>query len=419
MSTKFDKSIIAAFAVEGKTVADMADELKVDFYELSKFYISCFADDKHAFPLRLLVTKSWLEEELKNKNISQICQETGTSFSVINRLVKIYGIKKKPLLKDILTADVLYSLFVDQQLSDKEISKRYKCSIDTLKKLRAKYNISYESRTKKLPVPSLEYFKRLYIEYGFSRSQMMKLLGYSVVQFNKLLNQYGKQDKELKTKRPYHAFQKIIELLLVKVNSAVLYEHLETHTLAQVAEMYEIIPPAILDVETFSQEWLQIILGKMSVEQIIREYHIGRSFLDSMMKESKLKPLPLIDRLDATTVKYLYVECGWDEDEIAKFLHSSRYAVTELLKREGISEKDRKKLEDRLTPEVFHHLFVDENLTLSQIGKIFGVGKQVISKLKANYEKKDSVLASYEPTGATNERFNYILKQIKYQAFNK
>ncbi len=419
MSTKFDKSIIAAFAVEGKTVADMADELKVDFYELSKFYISCFADDKHAFPLRLLVTKSWLEEELKNKNISQICQETGTSFSVINRLVKIYGIKKKPLLKDILTADVLYSLFVDQQLSDKEISKRYKCSIDTLKKLRAKYNISYESRTKKLPVPSLEYFKRLYIEYGFSRSQMMKLLGYSVVQFNKLLNQYGKQDKELKTKRPYHAFQKIIELLLVKVNSAVLYEHLETHTLAQVAEMYEIIPPAILDVETFSQEWLQIILGKMSVEQIIREYHIGRSFLDSMMKESKLKPLPLIDRLDATTVKYLYVECGWDEDEVAKFLHSSRYAVTELLKREGISEKDRKKVADRLTPEVFHHLFVDENLTLSQIGKIFGVGKQSISKLKAKYEKKDSVLASYEPTGATNERFNYLLKQIKYQAFNK
>lgn len=415
MNKKFDKSIIAGMADEGKTVLEMAQELQVDFNELSKFYISCFAEDKHTFPLRLLVTKSWLEEQLEKKTISQICQEIGTSFSVINRLVKIYEIKKKPLLKDVLTSEVLYSLFVEQHLSDKEIAKMYKCSIDTLKKLRAKYNITYESRTENLPVPSFEFFKRLYIEYGFSREQMMKLLGYSVVQFNKLLSEYGKNDNDIKTKRTLHAFQKIIELLLAKVDNLVLYEQLQEHTLAQVAEMYEVIPAAEPGVETFSPEWLELVLHRMSVEQILREYHIGRAYLDSIMKQANLKPIPMIERLDVNTVRYLFIECGWEEDEIAKALHSSKYTVGELLKREGISKKDRKSLEDKLTLSVFRNLFIDENLTLAQIAKIFRATKQQIEDLKAKYDAKDPELASYEATGASNERFNYLLKQFKFK----
>lgn len=415
MSKKFDKSIIASMADEGKTVAELAQELQVDFNELSKFYISCFAEDKHTFPLRLLATKSWLEEQLEKKTISQICKEIGTSFSVVNRLVKIYDIKKKPLLKDVLTSEVLYSLFVEQHLSDREIAKMYKCSIDTLKKLRSKYNITYESRTENLPVPSCEYFKRLYIEYGFSREQMMKLLGYSVVQFNKLLRQYGKIDNDIKTKRIFKAFQKIIDQLLAKENNLVLYEQLQEHTLAQVAEMYEVIPAAEPGVETFSPEWLEIVLHRMSLEQILREYHIGRAYLDSIMKDANLKPIPMIERLDVNTVRYLFIDCGWDEDEIAKALHSSKYTVSELLKREKISKKDRKPLEDRLTLSVFRNLFIDENLTLAQIAKIFRVTKRQVEELKAKYDDKDPELTTHEATGASNERFNYLLKQFKFK----
>lgn len=415
MSKKFDKSIIASMADEGKTVLEMAQELQVDFNELSKFYISCFAEDKHTYPLRLLVTKSWLEEQLEKKTISQVCQEIGTSFSVINRLVKIYDIKKKPLLKDVLTSDVLYSLFVEQNLSDREIAKMYKCSIDTLKKLRAKYNITYESRTENLPVPSFEFFKRLYIEYGFSREQMMRLLGYSVIQFHKLLEEYGKNDNDIKTKRTFHAFQEIIELLLAKVDNLVLYEQLQEHTLAQVAEMYEVIPAAEPGVETFSPEWLEIVLRKMYVKEIAREYHISLTYLNAIMKQANLKPVPVIERLDVNTVRYLFIECGWDKVEIAKALHSSKYTVGELLKREGISIKDRRSLEDKLTLSVFRNLFIDENLTSAQIAKIFRVTKQQVEALKAKYDAIDPELASHIATGASNERLNYLMKQFKFQ----
>ncbi len=111
---------------------------------------------------------------------------------------------------------------------------------------------------------------------------MMKLLGYSVVQFNKLLHNYSMQDNDIKTKRPYHAFEKIINMLLEKVNTAVLYEHLQTHALAKVAEMYEIIPEALPNVKTFSPEWAEQVLKTKSAEQVLREYHIGRTFFDSI-----------------------------------------------------------------------------------------------------------------------------------------
>lgn len=228
--------------------------------------------------------KEWLQNELKTKSVYQICKETKTSFTAINRLIKIYGIEQKPKLKDLLTSEVLYSLFVEQQLTDAKISKRYLCSIETVKKLRAKHNITYESRTDRLPVPSIEYFKRLYIEYGFSREQMMKLLGYSVVQFNKLLHEYGELDSDLKAKRPYHAFEKIIDMLLEKVNNMVLYEHLQHHTLAKVAEMYEIIPEALPNAKTFTSEWAEQVLKTKSAEQVLREYLIGRTFLNSIKK---------------------------------------------------------------------------------------------------------------------------------------
>lgn len=226
--------------------------------------------------------KEWLQNELKTKTLYQICRETETSFSVINRLIRIYGIERKPMLKDVLTYEVLYSLFVEQHLTDAQISQRYHCSIETVKKLRAKYNITNESRTDRLPVPSLEYFKRLYIDYGFSRAQMMKLLGYSVVQFNKLLHKYSSKDGEIKTKRPYHAFQKLIDLMLERVSALVLYGQLEVHTLAEVAEMYEVIPKALPNIETFSPEWAEEILKHKSTEQVLREYHIGRAFFNSI-----------------------------------------------------------------------------------------------------------------------------------------
>lgn len=74
----------------------------------------------------------------------------------------------------------------------------------------------------------------------------------------------------------------MIDLMLKRINTAVLYEQLAIHTLAEVAEMYEIIPKGLPDVETFSPEWAEQILKQKSTEQVLREYHIGRAFFNSI-----------------------------------------------------------------------------------------------------------------------------------------
>jgi len=423
LKNQFDKAVIANLASEGMTVPEMAEKLGANVRDLSKFYITCFAENKNAYPLRLLVTKSWLEKELKTKTVSQICLELSTSFSVINRLIKIYGIEKKPLLKDILTPEVLYAHFVDEQLSDKEISLKYSCSIETIKKLRAKYNINYESRTDKLPSPSIDYFKRLYIDYGFTKQQMIKLLGCKPFQFTKMRDDFIASGhplaEDIKNKSPYQAFQKIIELLFARVEPIVLYEQLQIHSLAKVAEMYDIIPPAEPGVETFSKEWLEATLKKMAVQDIIKRYHIGRTYISEMMKSENLKPVAQSDRLDGNTIKFLYIEGGWREEDIAKVFGTTKYVIISFLKRHGITAKDRKKLDEKLTEEIFYELYVKENLTLQQISKIFDVSKAAIAELKKQYGNKNSEILVHKSSGASAERFNYLMKQYKFQAFKK
>ena len=95
---------------------------------------------------------------------------------------------------------------------------------------------------------------------------------------------FGMGAQKRTTLKSYHAFEKIIDMLLEKVNNMVLYEHLQHHTLAKVAEMYEIIPEALPNAKTFTSEWAEQVLKTKSAEQVLREYLIGRTFLNSIKK---------------------------------------------------------------------------------------------------------------------------------------
>ena len=76
---KFSASQIRELASEGLTVQAMAEKLNVDFEELFFFYADCSAKDRSAYPIRLLVTKSWLEDKIKKAPISSICADTKLS----------------------------------------------------------------------------------------------------------------------------------------------------------------------------------------------------------------------------------------------------------------------------------------------------------------------------------------------------
>lgn len=421
--TDFDVEKIREMAANGMTVAAMAVELNADVNDLSKFYITCYSKDQSAYPLNLLVTKSWLEKELASKRIAQICRETNTSFSVIKRLVKLYGISQKPLLKDVLTSEVLFDLFIKQQLSDSTIAERYSCSIETIKKLRAKYNITFENRIDELRIPPIEYYKRLYIDYGFTKEHMSKLIGCKPFQFQKIRDNYINAghplSAELKAKKPCLAFQRIIDALFEKVDPVILYEQLKIHTLAEVAEIYEIIPPAEPGVETFSKEWLNIVLHKMNVGEVVDTYLISRTYIAEMMKSENIKPIPRSERLNTEAILSLYIENGWKEEEIAKMFGTTKTLIVSLLRRHGITAKDRKSIGERLNEEKFYELYVKENLTLQQISTLYGVSRAPIIKLKKEYAEINEEIRNHKSGGVSPERLDYLAKQLKFSSLRK
>ena len=118
-NASFSKEKIKAMASDGMTVSAMASELNVNEDELAAFYASCYKEDKSSFPIRLLVTKTWLAEKLISEPIDRIARESGCSPTLIKNLIGTYGLEKKQSLSKQLTPEVLYTLYVEDRLSDR------------------------------------------------------------------------------------------------------------------------------------------------------------------------------------------------------------------------------------------------------------------------------------------------------------
>lgn len=75
-NVSFSKEKIKALASDGMTVSAMAQELNVNEDELSAFYAKCYKEEKSSFPIRLLVTKAWLEAKLVSEPIRSNCKRS-------------------------------------------------------------------------------------------------------------------------------------------------------------------------------------------------------------------------------------------------------------------------------------------------------------------------------------------------------
>ena len=176
----FSKEKVKALAAEGLTVPEMAKELNADVSELEAFYAECYKGNQDAFPIRLLITKKWLEEKLDVMPVYKIAKVSGCSANLVRHLMEIYGLKAKPKLVDLLTPEVLYSLYVEEHLQDKDIAAKFGCSAETVKRTRIKHNIGYETRKEAQAEMSIEFFHHLYVELGFSPKYIAGFLHFSV-----------------------------------------------------------------------------------------------------------------------------------------------------------------------------------------------------------------------------------------------
>lgn len=416
-SKRYTADQIRDLASEGLTVQAMAEKLNVDFEELFFFYADCSARDRSSFPIRLLVTKSWLEDQIKKAPISSICADTKLSPSTIRQLMKVYKLEPRKKLNEILTPEVLNALFVDQGMTDKDIAAMHKCSVDTIKHLRAKYGITFESRIVSKDI-SIEYFHKLFVEYGFSIKQLALMMNCSTFFVETLQDNYISSDnplsKEIKARKKSYTYTALIEKLFEELDPALIYELLKDQSLAEVAESYSIIPPAIKDVETFSPAWLEAVINRMTISDIVKKYYISLSFVQAMMKEHDIKTSKVVERIDVDMVRKLYIENNWTDEQIGSILGFAPSAITRLRKKHDIRHSKRLSLEARLTPEKFVELYLTENLTIYQIASLFDTSDKNVTALKAVYAASNPEIASHRATGATEARFKFLKKQLMF-----
>lgn len=415
----FSKEQIKTLVDRNYSVHQMAVELQCDEKELELFYISCFKDNRYKFPLHILLTPEWLKEKMKTTSVLAISAYTGASPTAIHRILASYGMKTTKI-KDILTPEVLYALYIEQQLSAAEIADQYKCSVDTVKKLASNYKLSTASRSLNKPDIDQKLFHLLYCELAFTISQIAQMLNCTTnyVKFTlrpKMIEEGGPLAKELSARKNSTPYKTIASTLFEKVEPVVLLELLRGNTITKVAEMYDVIPKT--KYELFTKEWLEHLLSQMSLKDISEKFLVSYSYVKTLKDKYNLESVNVEDRLDAELVKKLYIENCWSDKEIAKALDTSLYSVQKFLSKHNIKPKDRMTLEQRLSAEEFAHLFLEEQLTLSQIATVYNTSTDKVSALRRTYAKVNPKLRSHKPKGVDKQRVKFLRKEVKFRGF--
>lgn len=419
MAQAFTKSEIRELAEKGFTVHHMAKKLNADEAELESYYIDCFAEDSVTFPLRLLVTKDWLQSQLQHTSVLQLSKRLKTSRSTLNRLMKTYQIENYKL-KDILTPEVLYSLYVTQRLTDRQIAEQYNCSVESVKKLKASYSITSADRIPGEDDINLEFFHTLYVKYGFTFAQiadMMNCARHFVINTlrPRLLAQGGPLAEEIVNRQNHTNNETSNKLLLDAVEPIVLFELLKEHSYVKVLEMYDIIPKADKEMELYSEEWLAYWLERYNQKEIAEKFHIGYSFVRDLRKKADI-PLPdYTPQFDIDLVKKLYLENDWSIERISKTTGIAKYTVSRILKSNGIKESQRIPLEEKLDQAEFERLYLAEQLTLAQIAILYDKPIHRISNLRHKYGKVNPAILTHKALGATEQRLQFLKKELRFK----
>jgi len=419
---RYSKTILLSFVKHDMSVSEMAVALNADIEEVIACYAQYSQNDRNAFPLKLLLTKEWLENELQTSKVADICRKAKTNPSVVKSYCKKYGIQNKQMLKYILTEDLLYDLFVKQRMTDGEIASTYNCSLESVKKLRSKYGIDANARADATNHITIELFHRLFVEYGFTIQQLSELLGCTQYAVRTMQQQFesgeGKLSEEIRQRKKYFAFQDLIEAIMEILPPLELYEKLKCGTLAAVAEENRIIPLPIQGVETFSVDWFRVITKSMSPSNIIKTYHLGKAFVRDTIAENKLDEIKPEKSMDEKLVKTLYCENRWSDEEIAHLLNVPVYLVVTFRKKYGIKRSKQYTAACRLTQDDFINLYIKEDLTIAQIAEIYDISEKTVSSIKSDYSKHCTFLASHKSRGAVAERVAFLKKRVKFQGFN-
>ena len=133
---------------------------------------------------------------IQNKNRNYIMNKYSLTVRMLTALLKLYNIKKLNITIDNISKETLYNAYIVDNLSVKEISEKYKLSENFIRHKISLYKIKkprslVTEHSKKYKDIDKNYLYDLYIVKNLSAAELARLIGLSQTHMMRLLKRFG------------------------------------------------------------------------------------------------------------------------------------------------------------------------------------------------------------------------------------
>lgn len=424
--TKLKPEIIRAeFIDKVGTFDEVSKKLSVSIDELESFCFALCKSQPDVFELKYFLTKSWFEDKLSRfDSMVELANHTGIHYRTLCHFKQKFLPEKRRNLSKEISRDKLWELYVQQELSDKAIADMYGTNTANIKYLRQAYDIMATDRKpldEKLPI---ELFHRLYVISKLGLGQIASLFNSSRTTVTDLKNRYAESAHplaaEIAATNNMGYYPRFLEDLLQLISKEDLCRELRTKTIFEIGAQYKLIAPTANSLTPLSKEWFKAELLTKNIATIAKENNTTKSRISTLIRKHGLQNLDRSERISEELLRELFINRCWSDAKIAKHLGVSASTIKALRLKHKVLSDQRPTVEERISPELFRYLYIEEKMNLFQIATAFDIASSKIRDLRQKYIAEGyTEFAHRTSIHIKPERLEYLYKQIHLNLLKK
>lgn len=417
--------IRAEFIEKAGTLDEVSKKLSIPIDKLEAYCFSLCKNNPDEFDLKYFLTKAWFEDKLSRfDSLVEIANHTGIHYRTLCYFKQKFIPENRRNLSKEISRDTLWKLYVEQEMTDKAIAQMYGTNTANIKYLRQTYDIvagDRKSLDEKLPI---ELFHRLYVVSKLGLGQIASLYNSSRTTVTELKNRYSEAGHplsgEIAATNNMGYYPRFLEDLLQLISKEDLCRELRTKTIFEVAAQYKLIAPTANSLTPLSKEWFKAELLTKNVATIAKENNMAPSRVSVLLSEFGLESTVRSERISEELLRELFINRCWSDAKIAKHLSVSAGTVKRLRLKYKILSEQRPSIEERIPPELFRYLYIEEKMNLVQIATAFDVANPKIHALRHKYIADGyTEFAHRTSIHIQPERLEYLYKQIHLNLLKK
>lgn len=397
---------------------EIASSLSVSVEKVESVCFQLCKTKPSEFEYGTYLTAEWLKEKLQEHSIFGIANITGLKYRKVQYYLGKHGITLRQRIDTSRPSeDDLRNLFLVEKLTDRQIGDKYGLPFHAIKNMRYKYGIMKSDRDPIDETLTLSFFHRLYVTLEISMVQLASLFGTSRFVLAQIKANLCVIDDPLAVEISRHSHsrknQKLFDRMLSEIPHSELIEELKTKDLYVIASQHNLLKSSDRGITPFSREWFLLELQTKSPTKIANETGKAYTTISAMIDSYGIDRSKRRDEINPKILRRLFLELYWSDTDIGNQFGISPFAIRRQRESEGITVNDRIPLEQRLPAELFSKLYLEEGLSLHQIGIAFRIGQPSLRDLKRSYVAAGHTeFDRIRVPGVSQERFNYLKNQI-------